>query len=88
MENRTHLSRLISRKARAIGSTSWSQPSEKPKTCRPSCRSSIRVHAPAGGFDAAVVAGNVHMPRLRALDWLGDRLPGVPVVYVPGNHDF
>ena len=45
-------------------------------------------HAPAGGFDVAVVAGDVHMPLVRALDWLGDRLPGVPVVYVPGNHDF
>jgi 3',5'-cyclic AMP phosphodiesterase CpdA len=28
------------------------------------------------------------MPLLRALDWIGERLPGVPVVYVPGNHDF
>ena len=45
-------------------------------------------HAPAGGFDTAVVAGDVHMPLLRALDWLAERLPGVPVVYVPGNHDF
>lgn len=45
-------------------------------------------HTPAGGFDAAVVAGDVHMPLLRALDWLAERLPGVPVVYVPGNHDF
>ena len=46
------------------------------------------AHAPAGGFDVAVVAGDVHMPLVRALDWLGERLPGVPVVYVPGNHDF
>ncbi len=44
-------------------------------------------HAPAGGFDAAVVAGDVHMPLVRALDWLAERLTGVPVVYVPGNHD-
>jgi DNA repair exonuclease SbcCD nuclease subunit len=36
----------------------------------------------------AVVAGGVHRPLLHALDWLGERLPGVPVVYVPGNHDF
>jgi 3',5'-cyclic AMP phosphodiesterase CpdA len=36
----------------------------------------------------AVVAGDVHMPLVRALEWLGGRLPGVPVVYVPGNHDF
>jgi 3',5'-cyclic AMP phosphodiesterase CpdA len=46
------------------------------------------AHAPAGGFDVAVVAGDVHMPLVRALDWLGDRMAGVPVVYVPGNHDF
>ena len=46
------------------------------------------AHAPAGGFDVAVVAGDVHMPLTRSLDWLTERLPGVPVVYVPGNHDF
>ncbi|MCJ2052830.1 metallophosphoesterase [Methylobacterium sp. J-070] len=45
-------------------------------------------HMPAGGFDVAVVAGDVHMPLVRALDWLAERMPGVPVVYVPGNHDF
>ena len=46
------------------------------------------AHVPAGGFDIAVVAGDVHMPLTKAIDWLGDRLPGVPTVYVPGNHDF
>ncbi len=46
------------------------------------------AHAPADGFDVAVVAGDVHMPLTHALAWLGERLPGVPVVYVPGNHDF
>lgn len=46
------------------------------------------AHAPADGFDVAVVAGDVHVPLTRALAWLGERLPGVPVVYVPGNHDF
>ena len=45
-------------------------------------------HAPPDGFDVAVVAGDVHMPLTRALDWLDERLPGMPVVYVPGNHDF
>lgn len=44
--------------------------------------------APPGGFDVAVVAGDVHMPLTRALDWLAERLPGVPVVYVAGNHDY
>lgn len=46
------------------------------------------AHAPPDGFDVAVVAGDVHMPLTRALDWLAERLPGVAVVYVPGNHDF
>ncbi|MER2251509.1 metallophosphoesterase [Methylorubrum podarium] len=46
------------------------------------------AHAPAGGFDVAVVAGDVHMPLTRSLDWLAERLPGMPVIYVPGNHDF
>jgi Icc-related predicted phosphoesterase len=44
------------------------------------------AHAP--DFDTAVVAGDVHMPLTKSLDWLADRLPGVPVIYVPGNHDF
>ena len=44
------------------------------------------THAPA--FDIAVVAGDVHSPLTRALDWLGDRLAGAPAIYVPGNHDF
>ena len=46
------------------------------------------VHTPTNGFDVAVVAGDVHMPLTWSLDWLTERLPGVPVVYVPGNHDF
>ncbi|MBN6824641.1 metallophosphoesterase [Methylobacterium radiotolerans] len=45
------------------------------------------AHAPAGGFDVVVVAGDVHMPLTRSLDWLGERLPGVPAIYTPGNHD-
>ncbi|BCM81593.1 hypothetical protein [Methylobacterium indicum] len=28
------------------------------------------------------------MPLTRALDWLAERMPGVPVVYAPDNHDF
>jgi Icc-related predicted phosphoesterase len=44
------------------------------------------AHAPT--FDVAVVAGDVHSPLTKAIDWLGDRLAGAPVIYVPGNHDF
>ena len=46
------------------------------------------AHPPAGGCDLAVVAGDVHLPLTRALDWLAERLPGLPTVYVSGNHDF
>lgn len=46
------------------------------------------AHVPAGGFDAVVVAGDVHVPLVRSLKWIGNRFASVPVVYVPGNHDF
>ncbi|WP_438345908.1 metallophosphoesterase [Methylorubrum populi] len=46
------------------------------------------ANAPSRGFDVAVVAGDVHVPLTKSLDWLAERLTGVPVVYVPGNHDF
>ena len=44
--------------------------------------------ANAPDFDVAIVAGDVHSPLTAAIDWLADRLPGVPTIYVPGNHDF
>jgi Icc-related predicted phosphoesterase len=44
------------------------------------------AHAPA--FDVAVVAGDVHSPVTKAIDWLADRLQGTQILYVPGNHDF
>ncbi len=31
------------------------------------------AHAPPDGFDVAVVAGDVHVPLMRGLDWLGER---------------
>lgn len=46
------------------------------------------AHAPTGGFDVAVVAGDVHTPLVRSLEWLASRLPGATVLYAPGNHDF
>jgi 3',5'-cyclic AMP phosphodiesterase CpdA len=45
-------------------------------------------HAPAGGFDVVVAAGDVHSPLTDAIDWLADRFAGCRVIYVPGNHDF
>ena len=44
--------------------------------------------ARAPAFDVAVVAGDVHSPLTKAIDWLADRLGGTPTLYVPGNHDF
>ncbi|PWB82914.1 MAG: hypothetical protein C3F11_09450 [Methylocystaceae bacterium] len=45
-------------------------------------------HAPAGGFDVVVAAGDLHSPLTAAVDWLADRFLGCRIVYVPGNHDF
>jgi predicted phosphohydrolase len=46
------------------------------------------ANAPPLGFDVAVVAGDIHTPLTSAIDWLADRLPGVHVVFTPGNHEF
>lgn len=45
-------------------------------------------HAPADGFDVVVLAGDVDVPLTKSLQWIADRFTGVPVIYVPGNHDF
>ena len=39
------------------------------------------AHAP--DHDIAVVAGDVHSPLTSAIDWLADRLPGVPTSKYP-----
>ncbi len=44
------------------------------------------ARAPAS-FDAVIVAGDAHSPLTSALEWLHERMAGVRVVYVPGNHD-
>ena len=46
----------------------------------------ILRHAPES-FDAVIVAGDVHTPGASSVAWLAERLPGVRVLYVPGNHD-
>jgi 3',5'-cyclic AMP phosphodiesterase CpdA len=46
------------------------------------------LHVPADGFDVVVLAGDIDVPLTRSLQWAADRLPGVPVIYVPGNHDY
>jgi Icc-related predicted phosphoesterase len=45
-----------------------------------------RVSPP--NFDVVVLAGDVDVPLTRSIEWARSRFPGVPVVYVPGNHDF
>jgi hypothetical protein len=39
-------------------------------------------------FDVAVLAGDIHSPARRAVEWAGARFGDKPVVYVPGNHEF
>jgi 3',5'-cyclic AMP phosphodiesterase CpdA len=39
--------------------------------------------------DVAVVAGDVHSPMWRSVQWLADNIaPHMPVVFVAGNHEF
>ncbi len=45
------------------------------------------AHEPAS-FDVAVLAGDIERPLTRAIEWIGQRFAGVPVVFVPGNHEF
>ena len=39
-------------------------------------------------FDVAIVAGDCAGWLTSSIAWLADRFVGVPIVYVPGNHDF
>ncbi len=39
-------------------------------------------------FDIVVLAGDIDVPLARSITWAADRFAGVPIVYVPGNHDF
>jgi Icc-related predicted phosphoesterase len=38
--------------------------------------------------DVVVLAGDVHVPATRSLDWITRNFSDVPVVYVLGNHDY
>ena len=37
--------------------------------------------------DVVILAGDVHL-GVRGLAWVQDRWPNLPVVYVPGNHEY
>lgn len=39
-------------------------------------------------FDVVVLAGDIDVPLTRSIRWAADRFAGVPIVYVPGNHDY
>ncbi|MCU4119935.1 metallophosphoesterase [Variovorax sp. N23] len=39
-------------------------------------------------FDAVILAGDIHSPAKRAIQWAAQRFQDKPVVYVPGNHEF
>jgi len=38
--------------------------------------------------DVIVLAGDVHVPATRSLDWIARNFSDMPVVYVLGNHDY
>ncbi|BEP51979.1 MULTISPECIES: hypothetical protein [Variovorax] len=35
-----------------------------------------------------ILAGGIHSPAKRAIQWAVERFPGKPVLYVPGNHEY
>ncbi|MDQ0083773.1 putative phosphodiesterase [Variovorax boronicumulans] len=39
-------------------------------------------------FDAVILAGDIHSPAKRAVQWALDRFRGKPVVYLLGNHEY
>jgi predicted phosphodiesterase len=39
-------------------------------------------------FDAVVLAGDIHSPATRAVEWAQDRFAGRPEVFVLGNHEY
>ena len=39
-------------------------------------------------FDVVILAGDIHSPAKRAVQWAADRFRGKPVVYLLGNHEY
>lgn len=48
--------------------------------------SKFEHHAPTG-TDVVVLAGDTH-PGVLGVMWAQERFPGIPVIFVPGNHEF
>ena len=53
----------------------------------PENRFDILAHTP-DAFDGVLVAGDIATPLTASLIWLHERFAGVPVAFVPGNHEF
>tara|TARA_R110002124_G_scaffold16882_7_gene71436 strand:+ start:3911 stop:4780 length:870 start_codon:yes stop_codon:yes gene_type:complete len=53
----------------------------------PHTRFEPALHQPAD-FTVVVLAGDIDVALDRSLHWAADHFPGVPTIYVPGNHDF
>jgi len=39
-------------------------------------------------FDVVVLAGDIHSPAKRAVQWAADRFRGKPAIYLLGNHEY
>ena len=39
-------------------------------------------------FDVVILAGDIHSPAKRAVQWAVGRFPNKHVIYVPGNHEY
>lgn len=39
-------------------------------------------------FDIVILAGDIHSPAKRAIQWASERFEDKPVIYVPGNHEY
>ncbi|WP_431273271.1 metallophosphoesterase [Variovorax ureilyticus] len=44
--------------------------------------------SPGLEFDIVILAGDIHSPGRRAVEWAEARFAGKPVIYVPGNHEY
>ncbi|MDM0032360.1 metallophosphoesterase family protein [Variovorax sp. J22P271] len=43
---------------------------------------------PVRECDVVILAGDIHSPGRRAVEWAEARFAGTPVIYVPGNHEY
>ncbi|MGO4393423.1 metallophosphoesterase [Variovorax sp. M-6] len=43
---------------------------------------------PKEEFDVVILAGDIHMPGRRGIEWAETLFAGKPAIYVPGNHEY